>query len=190
MLAVMLLQNQEFNAIFKSKYKPMIKSFLILLLFFITSFASAQKSTAWYNHTLLDVQNLESSVAFYTQVFQADTLPYPFPPSPQYIVKWLSVGDGIELHLSQWLNDTTKVTSDMPIVPKYVGFVHFGFMVISMDDFLMRLMEVSSDYKSGKYEQPVIERMPYGAKTIMIKDPDGNEIHVIEAMPSNSSTNR
>jgi len=24
----------------------------------------------------------------------------------------------------------------------------------------------------------------------MIKDPDGNEIHVIEAMPANSSTNR
>ena len=168
----------------------MIKSFLLLLLFFIASSAIAQKSTAWYNHTLMDVQNLESSVAFYTKVFQADTIPCPFPPSPQYIVKWLKVGEGIELHLSQWVNDTTKVISDVPSGPKYVGFVHFGFMVISMDAFLKRLMEVSSDYKSGKYEQPIIDRMPYGAKTIMIKDPDGNEIHVIEAMPSNSSTNR
>ena len=92
----------------------MIKSFLVLLLFFIASFAIAQKSTAWYNHTLLDVKNLESSVAFYTKVFQADTIPYPFPPSPQYIVKWLRVGDGIELHLSQWVNDTTNVISDAP----------------------------------------------------------------------------
>ena len=164
----------------------MIKSFLLLLLFFIASFANAQKSTAWYNHTLLDVRNLESSVAFYTKVFQADTIPYPFPPSPQYIVKWLRVGEGIELHLSQWVNDTTKVISDAPSAPEYVGFVHFGFMVISMDAFLKRLMEVSSDYKSGKYKQPIIDRMPYGAKTIMIKDPDGNEIHVIEAMPANS----
>ena len=168
----------------------MKKSFLLLFLFFIASFAIAQKSTAWYNHTLLDVQNLESSVAFYTKVFQADTLPYPFPPSPQYIVKWLRVGEGTELHLSQWVNDTTKVISNVPSVPGLVGFVHFGFMVISMDAFLKRLMEVSSDYKSGKYKQPIIERMPYGAKTIMIKDPDGNEIHVIEAMPANSSTNR
>ena len=63
-------------------------------------------------------------------------------------------------------------------------------MVISMDAFLKRLMEVSSDYKSGKYEQPIIDRMPYGAKTIMIKDPDGNEIHVIEAMPAKNSTKR
>ena len=168
----------------------MIKSFLLLFLFFITSFASAQKSTAWYNHTLLDVQNLESSVAFYTQVFQVDIIPYPFPPSPRYNVKWLKFGDGTELHLSQWLNDTTKVTNDVPSAPKYVGFVHLGFMVISMDAFLKRLMEVSSDYKSGKYKQPIIDRMPNGAKTIMIKDPDGNEIHVIEAMPANSSTNR
>ena len=168
----------------------MIKSFLLLLLFFNASFAIAQKSTAWYNHTLLDVKNLESSVDFYTKVFQAHTIPYPFPPSPEYIVKWLRVGEGIELHLSQWVNDTTKIISDVPSGPKYVGFVHFGFMVISMDAFLKRLMEVSSDYKSGKYKQPIIERMPYGAKTIMIKDPDGNEIHVIEAMPAKNSTNR
>ena len=168
----------------------MIKSFLLILLFFNASFAIAQKSTAWYNHTLLDVKNLEHSVAFYTKVFQADTIPYPFAPSPQYIVKWLKVGEGIELHLSQWVNDTTKVTSDVPSGPGLVGFVHLGFMVISMDAFLSRLMEVSSDYKSGKYKQPIIDTMPYGAKTVMIKDPDGNEIHVKEAMPAKSSTNR
>jgi catechol 2,3-dioxygenase-like lactoylglutathione lyase family enzyme len=168
----------------------MIKSFLLILLLFIASFSIAQKSTAWYNHTLLDVKNLEISVDFYTKVFQADTIQYPFPPSSQYIVKWLSVGEGIELHLSQWVNDTTKIISDVPSGPKYVGFVHFGFMVSSMDAFLKRLMEVSSDYKSGKYKQPIIERMPYGAKTIEIKDPDGNEIHVIEAMPAKNGTNR
>jgi catechol 2,3-dioxygenase-like lactoylglutathione lyase family enzyme len=167
----------------------MIKSLLFLVLFFISSFANAQKSTAWYNHTLLDVQNLESSVAFYTKVFQADTIPYPFPPSPQYIVKWLRVGEGIELHLSQWVNDSNNVIPHIISEPGHVGFVHLGFMVISIDAFLKRLMEVSSDYKSGKYKQPVIDRMPYGAKTIEIKDPDGNEIHVIEAMPANNSTN-
>ncbi len=42
---------------------------------------------------------------------------------------------------------------------------------------------MSSDYKSGKYKQPIIDRMPYGAKSIEIKDPDGIEIHVIEALP-------
>jgi catechol 2,3-dioxygenase-like lactoylglutathione lyase family enzyme len=168
----------------------MIKLFLLLLLFFNASFAIAQKSTAWYNHTLLDVKNLEISVDFYTKVFQADTIQYPFAPSPQYIVKWLRFGEGIELHLSQWVIDTTKIIVDVPSGPKYVGFVHLGFMVNSMDAFLKRLMEVSSDYKSGKYKYPIIDRMPYGAKTIEIKDPDGNEIHVIEAMPANNSTNR
>ncbi|CAH0997772.1 hypothetical protein EMA8858_03906 [Emticicia aquatica] len=168
----------------------MIKHITFLLLVLTTFSGFAQKNASWYNHTLLDVQNLESSVAFYTKVFQVDTIPYPFPPSPQYIVKWLRVGEGIELHLSQWVNDTTKVISDVSSEPRHVGFVHLGFMVISMDAFLKRLMEVSSDYKSGKYKQPIIDRMPYGAKTIEIKDPDGNEIHVIEAMPANKSTNR
>jgi catechol 2,3-dioxygenase-like lactoylglutathione lyase family enzyme len=168
----------------------MTKSFLFLLFLFAASFAIAQKSTAWYNHTLLDVKNLETSVDFYSKVFQADTIPYPFAPSPEYIVKWLRVGEGIELHLSQWINDTTKVTSVAPSVPGHVGLVHLGFMVTSMDAFLKRLMEVSSDYKSGKYKQPIIDRMPYGAKSIEIKDPDGIEIHVIEALPKKRSTNR
>lgn len=168
----------------------MIKSFLVLLFLCIVSFGIAQKSRAWYNHTLLDVKNLERSVAFYTKVFQADTIPYPFPPSPQYIVKWVRLGDGIELHLSQWLNDTTKVIVEMPSVPGHIGFVHLGFMVNSIDAFLKRLMVESSDYKSGKYKQPIIERMPNGAKTIEIKDPDGNEIHVIETMLAKKRMNR
>ena len=168
----------------------MIKHIFLIIFVLTTYSAMSQKSTAWYNHILLDVQNLDSSVAFYTKVFQTDTIPYPFPPSHEYIVKWLRVGEGFELHLSQWVNDTTKVISDIPSGPGHVGFVHLGFMVISMDAFLKRLMEVSSEYKSGKYKQPVIDRMPYGAKTIEIKDPDGNEIHVIEAMPKKRSTNR
>ncbi len=168
----------------------MIKSFLFLLLVLNSPFVNAQKSAAWFNHTLLDVQNLERSVEFYTKVFQADTIRYPFPSSPQYIVKWVRFGEGVELHLSQWVNDSNNVIRNTPSEPGHIGFVHFGFMVNSMDDFLKRLMEVSSDYKSGKYKQPIIDRMPYGAKTIEIKDPDGNEIHVIEALPAKSNTNR
>ena len=168
----------------------MIKSAHLIIFLFIASFATAQKRTAWYNHTLLDVQNLESSVAFYTKVFQADTIPYPFPPNPLYTVKWLSIGEGIELHLSQWVKGTTKSNNEALSEPGHVGLVHLGFMVSSLDPFLNRLMEVSSDYQSGKYERPIIDKMPYGAKTIMIKDPDGNEIHIIEAMPANSTRNR
>ena len=166
----------------------MIKPFLFLLLVFSTFSCIAQKPVAWYNHILLDVQNLDSSVAFYTKVFQVDTMLCPFPPTTQFAVKWLKVGKDVELHLSQWLNDTTKTVDPVPL--SHVGFVHLGFMVISMDAFLKRLNEWSNDYKYGKYTQPIIEKMPYGAKTVMIKDPDGNEIHVIEVMPSKSSTNR
>ena len=72
----------------------------------------------------------------------------------------------------------------------HVGFVHLGFMVTSIDAFLEMLQKESIDYRTGKYKLPAIDRMPYGAKTVMIQDPDGNVIHVIEAMPSKRSTNR
>lgn len=74
--------------------------------------------------------------------------------------KWLRVGEGIELHLSQWVTDTTKVISDVPSAPGLVGFVHLGFNGNFYGCFLKSLMEVSTDYKSGKYEQPTIDRCP------------------------------
>ena len=55
-------------------------------------------------------------------------------------------------------------------------------MVTSIDAFLEKLKKVSTDYRTGKYKLPAIDRMPYGAKNVMIQDPDGNVIHVIEAM--------
>ena len=166
----------------------MIKHIFFIIFVLTTYSAMSQKRSVWYNHITFDVHNLDTSVAFYKKVFQADTIPCPFPNQPDLFIKWLKVGEGVEMHLSQWLNNTSQfVETDYK---GHVGFVHLGFMVISMDAFLKRLLEVSSDYKSGKYKQPIIDRMPYGAKTIEIKDPDGNEIHVIEAIPANNRTNR
>jgi catechol 2,3-dioxygenase-like lactoylglutathione lyase family enzyme len=159
----------------------MIKYIFLILVVLTTFSAIAQKRSVWYNHITFDVHNLDTSVAFYTKVFQADTIPCPFPSRTELIIKWLKVGEGVEMHLSQWLNNTSKsVETDYE---GHVGFVHLGFMVTSIDAFLKKLHEVSSDYRTGKLK-PEIGRMPYGAKDALIKDPDGNMIHVIEAMPS------
>ncbi len=40
------------------------------------------------------------------------------------------------IYVAQWFNYVTaEVSLDVPSGPKYVGFVHFGFMGISMDAF-------------------------------------------------------
>ncbi len=128
---------------------------------------------AAYNHTALVVENLDTSVAFYQQLFQFDTIHYPFPPRPGIRAKWLQIGEHVELHLGEMEGDTSRTFNPG----------HLGFVVSSIDTFIARLNKVSTAYKLGIEEQPVIEEMPYGARTIMIKDPDGYGIHIIESTP-------
>ena len=131
----------------------------------------AQKPIATYNHIQLNVHNVDSTVAFYTKIFGADTIPFPFPPSASGRTKWIRVANNIELHIGQHVPDT------IPLNHKF----HLGFTVVAMDGFIKRLMKESSDYRAGKYIEPNIDRLPSGAKTTMIRDPDGNRIHLIEA---------
>ncbi len=166
----------------------MIRLIFFILLVLTTYSAISQNRSVWYNHITFDVHNLDTSVAFYSKVFEADTIPCPFPSQPDLFIKWLKVGEGVEMHLSQWLNNTAQsVETDYK---GHVGLVHLGFMVTSIDAFLEKLQKVSTDYRTGKYKLPAVDRMPNGAKTVMIQDPDGNVIHVIEAMPSKRSANR
>ena len=55
-------------------------------------------------------------------------------------------------------------------------------MVSSIDTLLTRLFEVSNAYKQGREKRPIIDKMPYGARTIMINDPDGYGMHIIESI--------
>lgn len=118
---------------------------------------------AAYNHTAFVVKNLDSSIAFYNYVFEFDTIHYPFPYRENIRAKWMSMGNGGELHLGEFKGDT------MPYY--YPG--HIGFTVSSIDTILSRLKEL-------KYDLPEIENMPNGERTIHIADADGNNMHIIE----------
>jgi hypothetical protein len=153
--------------------------FLLTLFAFIGSFACtpaavdqdvaahpSSKDFAAYNHTALLVKNLDSSVAFYQYLFEFDTLPYPFPFRENLRVKWLSTGNGGELHLAQFIGDTATHT--------YPG--HLGFTVSFLDTVLSRLQQ-------WNYPLPELDQMPNGERTIMITDVDGHGIHLIERPP-------
>lgn len=125
--------------------------------------SSENNSFASYNHTALVVKNLDSSIEFYNYVFEFDTIHYPFPHRENIRAKWMSIGNGGELHLGEFKGDTTNYY--------YPG--HIGFTVASIDTILARLKEL-------KYDLPEMEKMPNGERTIHIADIDGNNIHIIE----------
>lgn len=144
--------------------------FIVLLLLVTLTNAKAQKSIAVYNHLQYYVHDLDGTVAFYKNFFGLDTIPCPFPPNPAQLAKWLRLGDKLELHINQRVPDTATFTNQF----------HLGFEVPSIDAFVDRLMKEDSDYRTGKYTRPSIDKMPYGAKTTMIRDPGGIRIHLIE----------
>lgn len=118
---------------------------------------------ASYNHTALVVKNLDSSIFFYNYMFDFDTIHYPFPPREELRAKWMSTGTDSELHLGEFIGDTTK----------YYSPGHLGLIVSSIDTILSRLTSLGM-------ELPQMEKMPNGERTIHISDLDGNEIHIIE----------
>ena len=121
------------------------------------------KSFAAYNHAAFVVKNLDSSVAFYHYLFDFDTIHYPFPYRENIRAKWMSIGNGGELHLGEFKGDTNQYS--------YPG--HIGFTVTSIDTILSRL-------KALNIELPDMESMPNGERSIHIADIDGNNIHIIE----------
>lgn len=150
--------------------------FLLIAFVLICCFSCIQKSKdeklttntvdkpfAAYNHTAFVVKDLDSSVAFYNYVFEFDTIHYPFPHRENIRAKWMSIGNGGELHLGEFKGDTTQYY--------YPG--HIGFTVSSIDTILSRLKEL-------KFDLPEMENMPNGERTIHIEDIDGNNIHIIE----------
>ena len=141
-------------------------------LFFIgfMSICFAQKPLVWYNHTQLNVKNLDTSVAFYTKVFGFDTIPCPFPNTEKKIVKWLNVGENCQIHIIENVGDTTHIVFDG----------HLGVNVRSLQEIKERLLKYNYGYQTGKLKIISEGKMPYGAKTASLQDPDGHLIHVIE----------
>jgi lactoylglutathione lyase len=143
---------------------------LVFALMFFTHIAVAQKPLAWYNHTQLNVKNIDTSLAFYTKVFELDTILCPFPSTAKKRVKWLNAGTNIQIHMIENVGDTLHIVPDG----------HLGFSVRSWQEIKERLLKYSYGYQTGKLKIIFDGKMPYGAKMALFQDPDGNIVHVIE----------
>ena len=117
-----------------NKYKPMIKSFLLLLLFFIASFAIAQKGRLlgitmhyWMCRTWKVVLHCSHQSLSGRQLYRI-----PFLQALNTLVKWLRVGEGTELHLHTGSTTTLKLIDRLSYWQK-VKVGHNRFMVISTE---------------------------------------------------------
>ena len=82
------------------------------------------------------------------KIFDADTIPMPFPRSATTRTNWLRMGNDIELHITQNVQDT------IPISNRF----HLGFTVVSIDDIINLLMKESSEYRTAStLNRPEIE---------------------------------
>jgi hypothetical protein len=76
-----------------------MRKITICLTFLISSLISkGQKEFAHYDHLDFYVQNLDTSVAFYTKFFRLDSISNPFT---NVRTKWFKLGSNVEFHLSR-----------------------------------------------------------------------------------------
>lgn len=141
---------------------------LFLALLAVSISAKAQKSYATIDHVALYVQNLDSSAGFYSRLFRLESLPNPFPKAR---VKWLKLGNHIQLHLIEG----AKAAATLPFMD------HLCLSVASLDEFMMELDKRSIPYYSGADLTRGINHRPDGVNQVFIKDPDNYWVEINNA---------
>lgn len=132
-------------------------------LFMLTD-SFAQKPV--FDHISIHVNNLERSVAFYTQLFSLDSIPDPFP---EYRVTWFKLGEQSQLHIFE----------DKSNIPK--SKYHFCFRVLSLDDFIGILKSRGISYFDSSGKEGMITRRSDKVQQIYFYDPDGHKLEVNDA---------
>jgi lactoylglutathione lyase len=146
----------------------MKKAFLILVVSLFSIAAFAQKPYASLNHIGLYVTDAGKSAAFYRELFHLDTLKTPWGGNNP---KWLSLGNGIALHLIATKKEDVVVSKAN----------HIAFSVPSVDDFVAVLVKNNIGYQDSNGKPQSITLRPDGVKQIYFHDPDGYLIEVNDA---------
>ncbi len=130
--------------------------------------ASAQiseKPAPILDHIAFYVKNIDSSVRFYTKIFQLDTVSMPFKNAP---VKWFSISPGVQLHLIQGAKKNIEVPE----------LSHVCFSVKSLSRFIEVLKQNNIPFDDSQGNKNAIQKRPDGVSQIFVRDPDGYWIEV------------
>lgn len=146
--------------------------FLTLLLstFFIVTNAQhneneKEKPIPILDHIAFYVKNLDTSVTFYSNLFQLDTLAQPFKGAR---VKWFKISPGLQFHIIEG----AKKTIELP------EFSHICFSIKNVSDFTKTLTQNKITFSDSMGKKGIIQHRADGVNQIFFQDPDGYWIEV------------
>ncbi len=146
----------------------MQKVIILLILIQLSNVVNGQEKKEvffTFNHIALSVKDVNVSAKFYTNVLNLKTI--PLPPEAKD-VKWMSLGDGKELHLLSVLKDDIKTNKA----------IHLALSTANFDEFVQKLSEMKVEYSDFPGNLNKINVRPDGIKQVFFQDPDGYWIEV------------
>ena len=146
----------------------MKKTFLFLFGILFTTLLPAQESatgTFSFNHLALSVKDVNRSVDFYKTVFQLKEITNR---SAIDGIRWISLGEGKELHLISVLKEPVVINKA----------VHLALATKNIDVFINRLTAIKIEFSDFQGKPNTINERADGVKQIYLQDPDGYWIEV------------
>ena len=120
------------------------------------------------NHVALSVKDLDASIGFYKELFDLQEITNRTEIEG---VRWLSLGEGKELHLISIVKDPVSLNKA----------VHFAFTTSDFDIFFTKLQNMKLDYSDWPGNASQINIRADGVKQIYFQDPDGYWLEVNSA---------
>ena len=141
-------------------------TFLLLLIQFSpVVFGQKNDFSLSFNHIALSVKDVEVSAQFYEEVLNLERIPL----DPKYTtVRWISLGEGKQLHLLSDLQDTIRTNKA----------VHLALSATHFDAFVQELTAKNIAYSDFPGHLNKINVRPDGIKQVFFQDPDGYWIEV------------
>jgi len=142
------------------------KMMVVLMLCGYTLFGqSAPKLNVTFNHLALSVKDVNRSVEFYTRVLGLSEITNK---TRMEGIRWLSLGEGKELHLISHLKDTVIVNKA----------VHLALTTNHFDDLLKILIDNKIAYSDWPGTPNKVNIRADGIKQVFFQDPDGYWVEV------------
>jgi lactoylglutathione lyase len=146
-----------------------IAAFLIVFVF--TGTLCAQNTNAFalkLDHMALSVKDLDRSVDFYTNVLKLSEITNL---TRKEGIRWVSLGDGKELHLVSTIKGPVTINK----------VVHLAFKSANFDELILALKALNITYSDWPGKLDTITVRADGIKQIYIQDPDGYWIEINSA---------
>ena len=141
---------------------------LLLLLLLTSGAVRAQNAPApafTFNHLALPVKDVDRSTAFYTKTLQLQEITNRTKLAG---VRWLSLGEGKELHLVALMKTPVTVNKG----------IHLALATARFDAFLQGLDAWQVPYSDWPGTAHTVNRRADGVRQVYFQDPDGYWIEI------------